>query len=95
MRPVPPVRFVMLSLPRPSLRLTAPQVYEEIGFDISPFLVEADYVETVQHQQSTKLFIVSGISEQARACAHPPVPARSADCPSAPDGLRAANTQGN
>ena len=67
MRPVLPVRFAVLSLPRPSLRLTAPQVYEEIGFDISPFLVEADYVETVQHQQSTKLFIVSGISEQARA----------------------------
>ncbi len=44
------------------------QVYEEIGFDISPLLQEADYVEAIQQQQQqrTKLFIIPGISEQAR-----------------------------
>jgi hypothetical protein len=39
-------------------------VYEETGFDISSFIVESDFVETVQSQQRTKLFIVAEIDEQ-------------------------------
>ncbi len=57
----------------------ASQVYEETGFDISDFIVDADFVETMHAQQQTKLFIVADIDEQARMqqCAHAPLcPAR-------------------
>ena len=46
---------------------SAAQVYEETGFDVGPLIVETDYVETVQSQQRTKLYIIPNIDEQARA----------------------------
>lgn len=39
------------------------QVFEEIGFDISPLIVTSDFVETVQDVQRTKLFIIAGVDE--------------------------------
>jgi hypothetical protein len=54
-------------------------VYEETGFDISSFIVESDFVETVQSQQRTKLFIVTDIDEQ--------VPCSALLCPSHSHGL--------
>ncbi|ANB15549.1 decapping enzyme complex catalytic subunit DCP1 [Sugiyamaella lignohabitans] len=37
------------------------EVYEEIGYDISPFLVSPDYVEVTIQQKSIRLYIVRGI----------------------------------
>ena len=52
------------------------QVYEEIGFDVSPLIVEADYVETIQQQeqQRTKLFIIPGVPEEVLPCCAAPAP---------------------
>ena len=70
------------------------QVYEEIGFDVSPLIVEADYVETIpqQQQQRTKLFIIPGVSEEV-------APLRSPSAllltPVRADRLRASNAEGD
>jgi hypothetical protein len=79
-------------------------VYEETGFDISDFIVDADFVETMHAQQQTKLFIVADIDEQARMqlCAHARAFALLASercfrraLPLHTDGLRAADAQGD
>lgn len=41
----------------------AREVYEEIGFDLSPHLRESDNIEVVIREQKIKLYIVAGISE--------------------------------
>lgn len=38
------------------------EVYEEIGFDISPYLVPEDYVEVTSREKSIRLYIVRGVS---------------------------------
>lgn len=47
----------------PELICAAREVKEEIGFDISPYLRESDYIHMNFNEQSIKLFIVSGIPE--------------------------------
>lgn len=71
-----------------------PQVYEEIGFDVSPLIVEADYVETIQQQQQqrTKLFIIPGVSEEVAPHAHLPTHLLTS---SLTDRLRASNAEGD
>lgn len=46
--------------------VAASQVYEETGFDVSDLIVDSDFVETVQNQQRTKLFIIADIDESVR-----------------------------
>ena len=43
------------------------QVYEETGFDITPLIVERDFIEVTSNQQRTKLYIVANVDEQVRA----------------------------
>ena len=50
---------------RSSLRIVL-QVYEETGFDITPLIVERDFIEITSNQQRTKLYIVANVDEQVR-----------------------------
>ncbi|CAN6614448.1 hypothetical protein TRVA0_005S04104 [Trichomonascus vanleenenianus] len=37
------------------------EVYEEIGYDISPFLAEQDYIEVTIRQKNIRLYIIRGV----------------------------------
>lgn len=39
-------------------------MFEEIGYDIGPFLEEAHFVEVFRSEQRTKLYFIRGIDEQ-------------------------------
>ena len=39
------------------------EVYEEIGFDCSPFIRKNEYIERKFNEQRQRLYIISGISE--------------------------------
>jgi hypothetical protein len=41
-------------------------VFEELGYDVSPHLVDGDFVEVKTEKQCTRLYIIPSISEQAR-----------------------------
>lgn len=43
----------------------AREVFEETGFDVGPLLREPDFLELTSEQQRTKLFLVTGVSEEA------------------------------
>jgi mRNA-decapping enzyme subunit 2 len=43
------------------LRLS--KVFEEIGFDCSPYLRENEYLERKIHDQNVRLYMISGIDE--------------------------------
>lgn len=44
------------------------EVYEEIGFDISPYLVKDDFIEVTIRQKNFKLYIVSGVPGNTQFC---------------------------
>lgn len=44
------------------------EVYEEIGYDISPYLVKEDYIEIVIKQKNIRLYIVRGIPGNTQFC---------------------------
>lgn len=70
-------------------------MYEEIGFDVAPLIVESDYVETIhqQTQQRTKLFIIANVSEEARSVAVPRALLAHSD--GLADGVCAADAPGD
>lgn len=43
-------------------------MFEELGYDVTPHLVDGDFVEVKTEKQCTRLYIIPGISEQARHC---------------------------
>ena len=44
------------------------EVYEEIGFDISPYLVPEDYIEVTIRQKNFKLYIICGVPGNTQFC---------------------------
>ena len=44
-------------------RYVCREVEEEIGLDVSHLIRENDFIETVIHEQKTRLYIVSGLPE--------------------------------
>ncbi|KAL1914972.1 uncharacterized protein VTP21DRAFT_7677 [Calcarisporiella thermophila] len=44
------------------------EVYEETGFDISPYLVETEYIEMTLKEQRIRLYLVEGVPEKTEFC---------------------------
>lgn len=44
------------------------EVYEEIGFDIAPYLVKDEFIEVTIRQKNFKLYIVSGVPGNTQFC---------------------------
>lgn len=44
------------------------EVYEEIGFDISPYLDPQEFIELTHHQKNFKLYLVHGIPGNTKFC---------------------------
>ena len=42
------------------------QVYEECGFDITPYLNPSEYVDRVMKEQKIRLYVIHGVPEDTK-----------------------------